>query len=162
MDLALVCKWIGETQVGTQLRESLWVFPIVETVHVLGIALLTGMAAVFDLRLLGWTMRGVRVSEVERRVMPVAWVGAVVMVVTGALLFWAGAEKLYANAAFRWKLGLLVVAGLNPLVFHRGVYRRVAEWDDAERAPWEARVAAVVSLVVWAGIVITGRAIAYL
>ncbi|WP_031496281.1 DUF6644 family protein [Bryobacter aggregatus] len=162
MGLEQFCHWLGNTATGTALRESLWVFPILETIHVLAIALLCGTAAIFDLRLLGLLLQGESVRSVQRRVMPLAWAGAVVLLGSGALLFWAGAEKLYANPAFRVKLLLLVIAGVNPLLFHFGVYRRIADWDLDAIAPPAARRAAWTSLAVWSGVIIAGRAIAYL
>jgi len=77
------------------------------------------------------------------------------------LLFLAEASKSYYNPAFRFKMLLLVIAGLNPLIFHSTVYRNVSQWDDAATAPWRARLTAYLSLSLWSGIIVAGRAIAY-
>lgn len=162
MTLADVCIAIGDSRIGTELRESLWVFPLLETLHVLALALMTGTIAIFDLRLLGVVLRGEAVAAVYRRVWPLVWIGTAVMMGTGALLFWAGAAKLYANPAFRWKLVLLVLAGLNPVLFHLGVGRTMSEWGPDVALPVRARLAGAASLLLWSGVIITGRAIAYM
>ena len=114
-----------------------------------------------DLRLLGWTMRGVPVSEVTGRLLPWTRIGFAVMVITGLLIFYSSPLRYYHNIFFRLKVLLLIVAGLNAFVFHRGVHRRVAEWDLDPVSPREARAAGAVSLVAWTLIVVTGRMIAY-
>jgi hypothetical protein len=81
--------------------------------------------------------------------------------VSGFLLFWAEAAKDYSNPAFRVKLILLLLVGLNPLIFHSTIYRRVNEWELLHLAPWRARVAAIASLTLWSGVIVAGRAIAY-
>ena len=136
-------------------------FPLIETLHVLAITLLAGTVAAVDLRLLGVILKREKVSEVAEQVLPLTWVGFAVMMVTGALLFLSEAQKSYGNIAFRAKMLLLILAGLNPLIFHSTIYRSVGEWDDAPTVPRRARAAAIASLALWSGIIIAGRAIAY-
>lgn len=162
MSLFDLCQWINDSSIGTAIRESTLMFPIIETIHVLAIALMAGTVAVVDLRLLGLVFKREPVTKVMGEVIPLTWIGFAVMFITGGLLFWAGATKLYSNPAFRIKLILLLLAGVNPLVFHLTVFRSVGEWETAAVAPLRARTAAVLSLVLWSGIIITGRAIAYL
>ena len=159
--LVHLCEWLHDSAIGTSIRESTYAFPIIETAHVLGIALLVGTIAVVDLRLLGILFRRERVSSIVRQVLPLTWSGFVVMFVSGFLLFWSEAEKAYVNPIFRIKLLLLFLVGLNPLIFHSTVYRRVAAWDDALVAPLQARVTAVLSLTLWSATIVAGRAIAY-
>jgi hypothetical protein len=156
-----ICQWIRATSFATSIRESDWVYPIIETVHVLGIALLVGTVAIVDLRLLGIVLKRERVSRIAGQVLPLTWAGFVAMFATGALLFVAQASKSYVNPAFRIKMLLLLLVGLNPLIFHSTIYRSVGTWDDATAAPRRARLAAVLSLCLWSGIIIAGRAIAY-
>ena len=155
------CQWLNDTGPATALRESLWVFPIVETVHVLAITLLAGSIAILDLRLLGVLLRGERVTTVARQVLPVVWIGFGILTVSGLMLFAAEAAKSYSNPAFRIKLLLLVLAGVNPIVYYRTVYRRIGEWDTHRRTPLAARLAGAASLTLWAGIIAAGRATAY-
>lgn len=131
------------------------------SVHVLAICLLVGTIAIFDLRLLGLVLKRAHVSELARQILPLTWAGFATMFISGFLLFWAEAAKLYANPAFRLKVLLMLLVGLNPLIFHLTVYRRVDRWDEGPSTPWRARLAAVLSLTLWSGIVIAGRAIAY-
>jgi hypothetical protein len=156
-----LCQWLYDSHIGTAIRESIWLFPIIETIHVLSLALLVGTIALVDLRLLGLTMKREPVIEVTRQILPLTWCGFAACVVSGSLLFWAEAAKMYSNPAFRVKLIMLILVGLNPLIFHTTIYRRVAVWNEAIIAPSRARLAAVLSLTVWSGIIVAGRAIAY-
>jgi len=141
--------------------ESLYVWPLLESTHVLSLGLFVGTAVMNDLRLLGWTMREVPVSEITGRLLPWTRIGFAVMLTTGLLLFYSSPVRYYHNIFFRFKVLLLIVAGLNAFVFHRGIHRRVAEWDNDTKLPRAARVAGAVSLIAWALIVVSGRLIAY-
>ena len=141
--------------------ESLYVWPLLESTHVLSLGLFVGTAVMNDLRLLGWTMREVPVSEVTGRLLPWTRIGFAVLLTTGLLLFYSSPVRYYHNIFFRFKVLLLIVAGLNAFVFHRGIHRRVAEWDNDTKLPRAARVAGAVSLIAWALIVVSGRLIAY-
>jgi hypothetical protein len=154
-------EWLASTRWSIALHESLYMYPLIESAHVLTLGLFVGLAVMFDLRLLGLTLKRVPVSEYTSRVLPWAKVGFVVMVITGALLFYAIPVRTYQCIFFRLKVAMLILAGINVWVFHSRVERRIADWDLAPVPPWAARVAAVVSLVLWAGIVVAGRMIAY-
>jgi hypothetical protein len=156
-----LCQWLHDSAIGTSIRESSYAFPIIETIHVLGITLLVGTVAVVDLRLLGILFKHEKVSSIVRQVLPLTWSGFVVMFASGLLLFWSEAEKAYANPLFRIKLVLLLLVGLNPLIFHSTVYRSVARWDDALVVPRQARMTAILSLTLWSATIVAGRAIAY-
>ncbi|MEE2649268.1 MAG: DUF6644 family protein [Acidobacteriota bacterium] len=152
---------MGSTTWSLALLESLYVWPLLESTHVLSLGLFVGTAVMNDLRLLGWTMREVPVSEVTGRLLPWTRIGFAVMLTTGLLLFYSSPVRYYHNIFFRFKVLLLIVAGLNAFVFHRGIHRRVAEWDNDTKLPRAARVAGAVSLIAWALIVVSGRLIAY-
>src|SRR5499425_2807949 len=115
--LAKFSRYLYESKIGTGIRESIWVFPIVEGTHLLGIALSVGLLCWFDLRLLGIALRDQPVSKVWRQVMPVAFVGFALMFVSGLLLFWAEAITAYHSVHFWIKVLLLVAAGVNALSF---------------------------------------------
>ena len=146
---------------GASVRESVWLFPAIETVHLLGMALLVAAIGAFDLRLLGWLLRRERVSNLGRRLVPWAWAGFAVQVITGTLLFSSEAIKVYTNPAFRLKMLLILLAGIQALVFHRTVYRGVAKWDDSGVLPAGAKISGFVSLVLWIGVVAAGRFIGF-
>jgi hypothetical protein len=161
MSLLGFCQWLEKTPWSVALHESLWVYPIVESLHVLTLSLFLGTAVMLDLRLLGLTMRRVPVSEAARQLLPWTAAGFALMVISGALLFYAIPVRTYLNIFFRIKVVMLILSGLNVWCFHSTVYRRVAEWDLDPVPPRGARVAAALSLLLWAGIVVAGRMIAY-
>jgi Family of unknown function (DUF6644) len=154
-------EWLASTEWSVALHESLYMYPLVESTHVLSLTLFVGLAVMLDLRLLGLTLRQVPVSELLNRVLPWTKAGFVVMMVTGVLLFYAIPVRNYQNIFFRVKVIMLILAGLNVWWFHSRMQKSVAEWDLAAVTPRPARVNAVVSLVLWAAIVIAGRMIAY-
>ena len=156
-----VCKWLEQTPVGAAVRESLWLFPALETLHLLGMIVLVGTIGAFDLRLLGWVMLRQRVSDLANRLLPWTWVGFAVQVITGALLCSSEAVKVYSNPAFRFKMLLILLAGLNALIFHLVVFRNVAAWDNREVTPVPAKIAGLVSILLWIGIVAAGRFIGF-
>jgi hypothetical protein len=160
-DMLALCRWLEQTSVGAGIRESLWLFPAIETVHLLGMAALVGTVGVFDLRLLGRTLRRERVSELGRRLLPWTSGAFAVQVVTGVLLFSSEAVKVYTNPAFRLKMLLIFLAGVHALVFHWTVYRNVASWDDGAVLPVGAKVAGLVSILLWIGVVAAGRFIGF-
>lgn len=161
MSLLSFCEWLANTPWSIALHESIWGYPIVESVHVLGLCLFLGLAVMLDLRLLGWTMRDTPVSEVAERLLPWTFAGFAVMVVSGALLFYGIPVRTYQNIFFRIKVVLLILSGLNAWVFHSGIYHTVKKWDLDPRPPRRARMAGACSLIFWAGIVVAGRMIAY-
>lgn len=156
-----VLVWLGHTPWSVALLESLYVWPFLESAHVLSLGLFVGTAIMNDLRLLGWTMTSVPVSDVTGRLLQWTRGAFAVMVTTGLLLFYASPVKYYHNVFFRLKVILLVVAGLNAFVFHRKIHRRVREWDLDPVLPREAKIAGAVSLAAWGAIVVCGRLIAY-
>ena len=161
MHLLSICQWLEKTPAAAAMRDSLWTFDITETIHTLGIILVAGTIMLVDLRLLGLGLRREPVSHVVSRVVPWTLSGFGLMFLTGGWLFSAEATKLYHSPAFRIKMVLLSLAGLNALIFHLTIYRRSAEWDGMPVAPLRARLAGLASLVLWVGIIAAGRAIAY-
>jgi hypothetical protein len=154
-------KWLSETSVSVAVHESVWAFPIVETIHVLGLCLFMGIAVLTDLRLLGITLRRVPVSELMDRLLPWTTAGAVIMVVSGLATFLNDPVRYYTNIFFRVKVVMLILAIINAWVFHSGVFHRVARWDLARITPKQAKLAGAISLVLWSAIVVAGRMIAY-
>ncbi|HEY7302006.1 MAG TPA: DUF6644 family protein [Xanthobacteraceae bacterium] len=154
-------SWVADTPWSVALHESQYAYPLVESIHVWAMAVFFGTTVMFDLRLLGWTMRKVPVSEVIHRLLP--WtVGAfVIMVISGTLLFYAIPLRSFQNLFFRGKMLLLLLAGLNVILFHSRVFPKVLAWDCDPVPPRRARLAGAFSLVLWTGIIVSGRMIAY-
>jgi hypothetical protein len=137
------------------------VFLIVLTVHVLTLAVFVGTAVMIDLRLLGKTMTRVPVSQVVARLLPWARAGLLVMIASGALLFYAAPLMRYQNVFFRLKMIALALGLVNVWIFHHTGYRTVAEWDLQRVPPRRARLAAGLSLLILAIIITSGRMMAY-
>lgn len=149
------------SSLGDLVRNAQYIYPLLEAIHILGIALLVGPAFAFDLRLLGVANRVVTVPMAARHLLPVSHVGLAMAFATGIALLSAQATVVGNTGAAPWKFGLLILAGLNVPLFHYGVYRRVDEWAEAAVTPIAARAAAVVSMVAWIGVIIAGRLLAY-
>jgi hypothetical protein len=156
-------QWLASTGFSTTMRESTWAEPIVETVHVLTLTIFLGFAILLDLRLLGLGLRRKRVSEVLAQFNPWLFGGFAVMVLTGTLLFCGDPVSFYNTRPpfFKAKMIMLVLAGLNVMIFNVGIGRKVAEWDAFSKTPLAAKAAGIISIVLWILIVAAGRAIAY-
>jgi hypothetical protein len=146
---------------GRSIHDSVWLFPVIETVHLFGVVVLVGSASVLDLRLMGLAFKDYTVSMLAARFLPWMWAGFAVQVVTGLLLFSSEATKMYGSDVFRIKMLLIAAAGLNALMFHVLAYRSVGKWDQDAVAPLSARLAGTFSILLWFGIVGAGRWIAY-
>ena len=155
------CQWLQATEFATSFRESGYLYPAVEGTHVLALALSVGVVMWFDLRLAGVAWKQRPVSEVFLRLRPVMLVGFALMFATGAVLFSARATEAFNSFYFRTKMALLVLGGLNVVLFHLTIDRRRAEWDALQPPPLQARVAGVVSLILWFAIIAAGRIMAY-
>ncbi len=161
MSLLSFCEWLAATPGSIALHESRYLYLIVLTVHVMTLCVFVGMAVLLNLRLVGFTLRRVPVSEVVGRLLPWTIAGFSVMIISGLLLFYAAPLDKYGNLFFRAKMGLLVLAGVNVWVFYKTVYRTIVDWDLDPVPPRPARVAGGVGLALWAAIITAGRMIPY-
>jgi len=161
MSLLPFVQWLANTPGSTALHESVYMYPLVESAHVLTLCIFLGLAVMFDLRLLGITLTRVPMSQLKQRLGPWMTAGFIVMVITGVLLFYAIPVRSYQSVWFRTKAVALVLAGLNAFMFHRTIDRRIDEWDRDPVPPRAARRAGARSLVLWTVIVVCGRMIAY-
>ena len=156
-----IAQGIESSHIGTAIRESMWAFPILNLVHLLGLMVAAGTIVYWDLRLLGLGLKRSAVSEVGRQLLPWTWGGFSVMFISGSLLASSEAGRLYSNVYFRIKMLFLLLAGVNVLIFHLTVYRSVEAWDHAPVTPLRARIAGGLSLALWFGLIAAGRAIGY-
>ena len=156
-----LCQWIAESRIGRGILESVWLFPIIEGVHLLGIGLSVGVLCWFDLRLMGLVFRDQPVSKVWKQVVPAAGIGFTLMFVTGGFLFWAEAITAYNSVHFWIKLGLILLAGLNAAYFELVTHRSINEWDTDAFPPLRVRLAGLASLILWTAVITTGRTMAY-
>jgi hypothetical protein len=161
MSLLAFFEQLAETPWSVSIHESEIAYSLIESIHVWSMCLFFGLAVMFDLRLLGWTFQKVPVSEFSRRLLPWTIAGFVVMAISGTLLFYAIPVRSYQNIFFRFKMILLLLAGLNVWIFHSRVYPKVDTWDVDKAPPKPARVAGALSLALWVGVIVSGRMIAY-
>lgn len=159
-----VPEWVRvvhEWPLSVAVRESEWLFPILQTFHIFGLVLLVGVIAILDLRLLGLALRSQPPGPLARWLLPLSRWGFAVVFASGVLLLAAQSGSLYQNVFLRIKLLLLAAALLNVVLFHAGVFRRFDEWAGAVAVPRAAAAFAGASLTFWLGVLVTGRYIAY-
>ncbi len=156
-----ICQWIHQTPLSIAIRESIWVYPVLNVLHCVGILLVAGTIVVVDLRLLGLGMRRSPVSSVIGQVVPWTLGGFAFMFLTGSLLAWSEPVRLYHTLVFPWKLVFLALAGHNAFMFHYRVYRGVGVWDSSSITPARARFAGAVSILCWICVIAAGRAVGY-
>lgn len=161
MTMFSALEWLGQTPWSVALHESQYMWPFTESLHVLTLTLFVGTTIALDLRLLGVAYARVPVSDFTGRLLPWTRAGFAVMVTSGVMLFYATPVTYYQSIFFRIKVLLLIAAGINVFVFHARTQRTMSTWDQELTLPRAARVAAVVSLVAWTGVVVSGRLIAY-
>ncbi len=155
-------QWLQLTDFFTAMRGSAYVYPIVLSLHMVGIALFGGMILMTDLRLLGVTMRQRPIADVVNQLrVPKRW-GLLLTATCGILMFGSKAEEYYYNAFFRTKLILFAVVIVTELVFYRSVYANPAALDQAPQVPANAKLAAALSLLLWTAIACCGRGIGYI
>ena len=161
MDLLKFCQWLGSTSLSVWLRESPYPFPVLIIIHIITIALFGGMVVMGNLRVLGWTMRGVPVSQMIGQFRAWKWAAFGILLVSGLLIAASDPMEYYSNIMWWISVGVLCLAGVNGGIFHYGIYRSVAAWDRDLPAPWAARRWAGISLALWIGLIFIGRAIAF-
>ena len=151
---------IEMSALGQAMRQWLWLYPSVEIVHLVGIALLVGSIIVLDLRLLGLS-RTLPVRRLASHVLPWSAAGLALILPSGLAMFVAHATDLMGNPVFVLKICLIMAAGINAAVFHAGVFRGAAAWDVDAPPPLTARAAAALSLLLWISVIACGRLLAY-
>ena len=133
-----------------------WLFPIIETIHVLCITVLFGSISMVDLRLLGLTEGRLPFTKLYRELIPWTWGAFAGAAVFGTILATGKIEDYAHSPVFLAKFALMALAGLNMLVFQR-VYRHVDSWDKVVPAPRGARAAGAISLILWIAVIVCGR-----
>ena len=151
--------WLETTVVADTIRTVPWIYPTLETLHYFGLALVVGGILLTDLRLLGFAARLPLKSMLG--LLRFVWAGFVINVATGTLIFIYGAENFSGNTAFRVKMVLLLLAGINALIFTRAAARSGDRWIDSGRVPSAIKAVATASVILWIGVVTAGRWMAY-
>ena len=156
-----IAIWLSETKWSIALLESLYMYPWIESAHVLSICFFIGILLFVDLRLMGVAFTKLPISEMNRKVLPWSLFGFGLMMLTGFLLFYAIPVRSYQNIFFRFKVILILLAGLNAFLFHRQMKLEGMIWDEGRSIPKSVHLKAAASLVLWSGVIISGRMIAY-
>jgi hypothetical protein len=151
------CQWCSASSFGHGVRDSRWLFPFIEIFHLVALGILGGTVMLINLRLLGLQFQGERVSGLARDVYPWMVRSLAVMLVSGFFLFSSEAVKMYGNHAFQTKMVSLILA----LLFTFTIFRKVTLDDEARYSPAWRKLTAVVSILLWAGVGLAGRAIGY-
>ena len=156
-----IAQWLEATAVSRWVQESLYGFVIVVAIHILALTLSIGTLVWFDLRLMGVSMLRIPVSVLYRRLMPWILSGFAVMFASGAVLMAAYATAAFSNTYFRLKMIALLFAGVNAVFYHRVTERQIHTWDEARWPSRRARAAGLISIAVWAVVIVCGRMMSY-
>ena len=152
---------ISTSALGDFMATNGYAFPAVETVHVIAITTVIGLIAIVDLRLLGLAARSYSITRLSNAMLPATWIAFLLALLTGSLLFTSQPASYFDNTAFRLKIALIILAGVNMMVFHRLTMRDIAAWDKDGPIPLGARLAGGLSLVMWVLVVGLGRWIGF-
>jgi hypothetical protein len=161
MDLNGFAQAVQSTALADWMRTSLKAMPVVESIHVLCVALIFGTILIVDLRLLGIPHTRQPYTRVYQELIRVTWVSFAVAVLTGAMMFAPNAVTYVDNTAFQLKLLTLLVAGINMAAFQTMTARGVSAWDVGQHPPTAARVAAALSIILWITVIFLGRWIGF-
>ena len=153
--------WLASTSGSIALRESLYMYPWIESAHVLFIAIFFGTLFFVDLRLTGYGFKNLSISQMNAKILPLTIIGFTLMITTGLLLFYALPIRNYHNLFFRIKLVLMLLAGLNAWYFHITMNKQSMVWDKKSLIPFSMKLSASASLFLWGLVIISGRMIAY-
>jgi len=161
MDISTFLASLESSGIATGIRNSLYVFPLIESTHVFGLAMVFGTIAIIDFRLLGVASTRRSFRKMASDILKWTWAAFAVTAVTGVLMFITNAGVYYHNFFFRTKMVMLALAGINMLVFELTAGRSIHRWDKAPSAPMMGRAMAVLSLVIWISIIFLGRWIGF-
>jgi hypothetical protein len=160
VDLSAFFDVMQNSAVSEWLRTSLKAVAIVNAVHVISIAIVFGTILIVDLRLLGFqTQRSV--MRLHHDLVRWTWIAFGIAAVSGVLLLMVNAVTYYRNTAFWMKMGAIVLAGINMLVFEYVTAKSMPSWDKGVTPPMAARSAAALSLVLWLAVIVFGRWIGF-
>ena len=152
---------VTNSALSTFIRESLWAYPALETVHLIGLALIFGPILMFDLRVLGRSS-DMNIRRMHQTFLPWVWTGFALNIASGVLLFISDAAEFASSPALYVKLALIALAGINALMFQRLLFPRLPGASASSTLAGAARVSAAVSILLWTGIIVAGRMVAYI
>ena len=158
--IAAWLQWLQNSSWAVGIRQSLWLYPAIEIIHITGIVLVAGGAIFFDLRLLGMSKK-IPVADMARHLLAWSKRGLILAVPSGILLFITNAETLGYDPTFHIKLILLALAGINAWVFHAFVFRAKEQYNHSSSWSGSGKASAVCSIILWIAVIACGRLLAY-
>jgi len=161
IDVDPLLKSLEATALATKIRDSVFLFPMLESTHVIGLALVFGTISIIDLRLLGLASTQRSFQRMASDILKWTWAAFVLTALTGLLMFTTNASVYYHNLYFRIKMLLLALAGLNMLCFELTAGRTIRNWDQSPSAPRAGKAVAALSLAMWIGVICMGRLIGF-
>ena len=157
-----IWQTIESSPFSSTIASSEWMFPTIETIHVIAIVTVIGAIAIMDTRLLCLTSVNRTVRAIAHDTLPVTWVAFALAVVTGLLLFVSKATSYMVNPYFLWKFAFMIAAGINMAVFHRYLSKGMDDWGaPAHAIPPNVKLAGALSLALWIAIPFCGRVIGF-
>lgn len=157
MNIAGILESIQSSGFAAWIRDSLYAFPFIESIHVVGLTLVFGTIAIMDLRLLGLASVHRPFTRVATDLKKWIWVAFAITAVTGLLMFSTNAAVYYGNRQFQLKMAAIALSGLNMLVFEWTTGRRAPLWDHDQAAPLPGKIAGALSIVLWITVIFLGR-----
>lgn len=158
--IAHFLSWLENTPWAAGIRQSMWLYPTLEIIHLIGIVVLVGAAFMFDLRLLGFS-KSLPLVALSRHLLPWSRRGLLLIIPSGILLFITEARTLGVDPTFWLKMTLLGIAALNVLLFHRFIFNIPSDKNIQYELPFSSKIAALISIIVWIAIITCGRLLAY-
>ena len=155
--LTALMEWLQATSLAVFIHDKKWLFTTIEVIHVVAISTVIGSIALVDLRLLGIVPARRPFTQLARDVLPLTWVAFVLAAITGSLLFISNAVAYFTTTTFWIKMFIMVLAGINMLIFEFRTVRGAQEWDLKQTPPPPARLAGGISLACWLLIFFFGR-----
>lgn len=152
---------LEQTSLGIAIAESLYAFPIIEGIHLIGLSIAVGLLFITDLRLMGLFLRRIPATAILHQLRPWILGGFAVIIISGGLLFIAEASTLIASPAFAFKILFILLAGANALYFEGVTARRAALDENPILLSKKVKYAGFASLALWSLVIISGRLIPY-
>jgi hypothetical protein len=152
-----VFRWFDKSAVAELINNTNWLFPAIEAVHIVALALLFGALLILNLRLFGLVLRTKPVPELARELAPWTLCSLIIILISGVLLFSSEAMKSYTSVPFQLKMMFLFAA----IIFHYTAYRKLTQKDESQVSAIWSKTAAMVSVLLWLGVGMGGRAIGF-
>ena len=150
-------EWSGKIWIGKAIADTVWAFPLIETIHILALTMMFGAIVIIDLRMMGVGMKKQPVTLLAKNLEPYMTWGMLIMLATGYLLFTSEAMKCFGNGGFQFKMAMLLPA----VIFQFTLFRWVTHKDESRRPALLGWLVALLSLILWFGVGVGGRAIGF-